>query len=84
MKGKTYVTVKLPATRASYGFWLPRGMAVRQATALVAELLEAREGGRYARTRDAGLMDSSTGDLLDPASTVAAAGVVDGARLVLV
>ena len=84
MKGKTYVTVKLPATRSWYGFWLPKGMVVREATMLVAELLESREGGRYARTRDAGLMDAATGDLLAPTATVAETGTVDGARLVLV
>lgn len=84
MKNKILLSVKLPATRDVYDFWVPADMTLHDATVLIGELLEAREGDRFSASETTALMAQESGDLLDHNLTLESLGFVNGIRLVLV
>lgn len=84
MSEKILVSVKLPATRKSYDFWVPSDMSIHDAAGLISTLLEGREGDRFKANDGNALMLAYTGDLLDPNSTMGGNGLVNGSRLALV
>ncbi|WP_449316124.1 EsaB/YukD family protein [Rubneribacter sp.] len=84
MNEKVIVSVMLPASRNIYDFRIPKSMRVREASRLVAELLESRERSLFAASPDNALMEHDSGELLDPDSTIGRAGLTNGSRLVLV
>ena len=81
---KTLFDVMLPATGRRYDFWVPDDLTMQEASELVAEAMQVAEPAYYRSTPDAALMYAKTGEIQDPASTVAEIGFTDGDRFVLV
>lgn len=84
MKNQTLLCVKLPITDKNYDFWVPDNMCMQEISALVCQAMQNIEPDYFLYTGEQTLMYEKTGEIQNPAATVAEIGFTDGDTFILI
>lgn len=77
------VEVNVPAINQNFDFQMPASGVVRDVTREMIRILEVTQPGLAFDSQDPMLCHLDDGRILEPSDTLAAAGVYDGVRLML-
>lgn len=84
MASRTLINVKLPATGKEYDFWVPDDLCMQEVSHLVCQAMQTIEPDFFCYTGAQSLMYARTGQIQEPAATVAQIGFTDGDAFIVI